>query len=145
MQLRIRKVSLSLVTAFFSVLIFGSATACEFGSAEQARLAIFNSESGKSNAVKLVGQLRYCLLVPGFPPEWVYEISHREYGKYGIAYEFTGDSSDAEYEKYRQAFNGVMVKAIEEKYGNGFLESQGRSVQESLNKEAKRRNIRNYE
>jgi hypothetical protein len=87
----------------------------------------------------MVERGEFCLLVAGAPPPWKDEMSRSEYAKYGITYEYTGDSSDDQFEEYRAAFNAIMLQAINGKYGVGFLFGLTERVNKILREELGRR------
>lgn len=85
------------------------------------RLAVYTKERGIAEAKALLASRKLVLLIPSSPPvQWQYEIRFKEYAKYGIEWQLTGDVVETGFEAYREGFNGVMSDAILAKYGLDF-------------------------
>jgi hypothetical protein len=78
-----------------------------------------NEQDATTNAKLCLANKTPTLFQPGIPPRGE-ELEH-EYEKRGIAWVFTGDVYDADFEKFRERFNVTIAEAIEAERGRGYL------------------------
>lgn len=87
---------------------------------------------GRSDAKKMMSQGKFTILAGGFPSEREYLIRTDEFAKYGIKWAVVGDVTTKYFEDYRNAFNEVMFKGIEAKYGKGFIRKVEIQIKEKI-------------
>jgi len=68
------------------------------------------------------------ILVPGQRPGMQTMARVREYARHGIEWSVTGDVYVAQFERFRDKFNGTMVAALEAEHGRGYWDRLSKQI-----------------